>query len=148
LDGHILPENQDAHRKYLWWTIVPRGFLSGLATTTLIASHVFAVRLPLHRRSIQLSFIALVIVIGFALYGQFSKGELLFARHFGLALVPVMLGLVVVLMIFFQDREQSGWATFVLPLSLHDRIDISSTFSAYVSRPARKGIAGVHTHMN
>jgi hypothetical protein len=100
------------------WTIVPRGFLSGLAAMSMLASNVFAVRFPLHRRSIQMSLVAVVIAIGFALYGQFTKSELLFARYFELALVPVLLGLVLVLMIFFQDREQSGWATFVLLLAL------------------------------
>ncbi len=156
------------------WTIVPRGFLSGLAVMSVLASNVFAVRFPLHRRSFQISLVAVAIAIGFALYGQFTKGELLFARYFELALAPVLMGLVLVLMIFFQDRAQSGWATFVLllaltgysawlnlpsvaseieasgyrsrfalPLSLQNRIDISSPFSAYVSRSALAELRGV-----
>jgi len=131
------------------WTIVPRGFLSGLAVMSLLASNVFGVRFPLHRRSIQISLVAIVIAIGFSLYGQLTKGELLFARYFELALAPVLLGLVLVLMIFFQDREQSGWeasgyrSRFAMPLALQNRIDISSPFDAYVSRSALAGLRGV-----
>jgi hypothetical protein len=157
------------------WTIVPRGFLPGLAVMSMLASNVFAVRFPPHRRSVKMSLVVLAIAIGFALYGQVTKGELLFASYFELALAPILLVMVFILMIFFQDRDYSGWATFVLllaltgysswlnlsslsseleasgyrsrfalPLSLQNRIDMSSPFSAYVSRPALSGLAGVH----
>ena len=47
-----------------------------------------------------------------------SLYEARLARYFELALAPVLLGLVLVLMIFFQDREQSGWATFISILGI------------------------------
>lgn len=100
------------------WTIVPRGFLSGLAVMSLLASHVFAVRLPMHRRSIQTTLAAGAIAAGFALFGYVTKNDLPYATYFELALAPILLGSVLAIMIFSQHREYSGWAAFVLLLAL------------------------------
>ncbi|MCI0772894.1 MAG: hypothetical protein J4N74_05670, partial [Chloroflexi bacterium] len=111
------------------WSIVPRGFLSGIVVMGLLASRVFAVHLPMHRRSIQLSLVAVLTAVGVALFGFVTKNDLAYGVYYEQALVPALLGLILMLMIFYQNREYSGWAVFLLLFAITAntaRLNVSS----------------------
>lgn len=100
------------------WTIVPRGFLSGAAVMSLLASRVFVVHLPMDPKSIRMAILAFAIALPLAFYGYVTKADLPYTAYFELALAPALLGLVIALMIFSQNRDYSGWAVFGLLLAL------------------------------
>jgi hypothetical protein len=95
------------------WTIVPRGFLAGMAVMSVLASQIFVLRLPMSRKSLRITIIAMTAALPLVIYGLASGDEVSLSASLESMLVPIGVGLILALIYIVQDRDVLGLPVFL-----------------------------------
>lgn len=99
-------------------TIVPRGFLSGLAVMSVLAGQIFAARAPQSRRSWIGAGAALAAALVIAILGLLTGGLESISTTLERFTTPLFTGLILGLIVVLRDRRVLGLPLAVLVISM------------------------------